>query len=70
MGARHVVLEVVAPWSYYRGFDGWSFVAEISKKLTRFAKSKIDEALSMSPRILPSQERSIEYRFGTERTLA
>lgn len=71
MSARHVALEVVAPRSYYRGFDGWSFVAEISKKLTRFAKSKIDEALSMSPRVLafPRTFDRIPFRDGKDACL-
>ena len=65
--ARHVALEVVAPRSYYRGFDGRRFVAETSKELDRFAKSKIGEALSMSLLVLAFPRTFDRVPFRNER---
>ena len=71
MNTRHVALEVVAPRSYYRGFDGRRFVAETSRKLGQLAKSKIGEALSMSLRVLafPRTFDQIPFRDGKDACL-
>ena len=71
MGARHVALEVVAPRACYLSFDGRRLLAETSRQLDRFAKSKIGEALSMSLRVLafPRTFDQIPFQDGKDACL-